>query len=248
MKPGVGAIGWRSGMRACAAVIGCDLVQLLQLAVLLAVPARAGEFRSTEDLQYWAPTFVHAPVTKGWLSLLEVNPRLRGDMGRLNSLIVRPWIGRAVAPGLDAHAGYGYIRTETGRTVEEHRAWEQLQYKRAALGLNWLGRARLEQRWLEGVSKEVWRVRALIRAEKPVAGPWYLAASDELFVHFASPAGRGPADGVDQNRAYVGAGRKRAGRAFVEFGYQHWWIRRVNAPSQLLHALLLTTHWDTAAK
>lgn len=214
-------------------------------AALLAGEARAG-LRSTEDLQYWAPTFVHAPTPARFLGLLELNPRARGDLGRLNQLLVRPWLGYALSPRLDLHAGYAWVRNDTGRVTQEHRAWQQATAKASALRARWALRARLEQRWLEDVPSTAWRGRLMLRAERPLrAGPWYLAASNELFVHLAAHR-RGPPDGLDQNRLYAGAGRRTGGRGAAELGYQHWWLRRVNAPDSVFHVLVLTTQWDPA--
>jgi hypothetical protein len=126
----------------------------------------------------------------------------------------------------------------------EHRAWQQATVKRAALGAALSARARLEQRWLAGPPSPAWRVRLLLRGERPLAaGPWYAAVSNEIFAHLDSPRG-GPAEGLDQNRLYLGVGRKRGGRASIEAGYQHWWLRRANARDSVFHVLVLTSHWD----
>jgi hypothetical protein len=215
-------------------------VLLAAVLAALACPARAA-FRSTEDLHYWAPTFLHAPPRGPFSALLELNPRARGDLGRLDHLIVRPWLGWSASKALTLHAGYGWVRNDLGRVSEEHRAWQQATLTAPAAGSTLTGRARLEQRWLEGVAGPSWRGRLLARAERPVSGLWYAAASDEVFVHLASGP-RGPVEGLDQNRLYAGIGRGTAKRR-VELGYQHWWLARPGRAPLIRHVLVLTTTW-----
>lgn len=219
------------------------LKRLAHAALLLALAAPSGAaLRSTEDVQYWAPAFLHAPRQGPYSALLEVNPRARGDLGRLNQLLLRPWFGYKFGDGGTAHAGYAWVRNDTGRITEEHRAWQQLVLERPAAGLKLSLRPRVEQRWLPSTRGVSLRLRLMARVEKPLGGPWYAALSDE-FMHNPASAPGYPLLGPEQNRAYAGIGRSLGGRRRVEAGYQHWWLRRPNAPQTVFHVFVLTTHW-----
>jgi hypothetical protein len=213
------------------------------LLFLLLPPARA-EFRSTEDMQYWAPTFLHAPDFGPYGARLELNARMRGDMRLLSQLLVRPSVGRKLTDYLSADLGYAWVRNESSAVMtQEHRAWEQATLSAQALGAKLSLRNRLEQRWLPGTRGVSWRARFMGRAEKPLAGgPWYAVFSNEIFAAFASADGY-DLTGAEQNRAFVGLGRLGRGKRRVEAGYQNWWLRRPAQRDKIFHVVVLTTHW-----
>lgn len=215
------------------------------LHLLLAASPAAAAPRSTEDVQYWAPVILHAPGDR-LSGSLELNPRLRGDLGRLNQFIARPGAQWAFTPAFSGAQGYAWVRNDLGsRVLDEHRSWQQLELKAlpAAAAAELSLRARLEQRWLEGARGAAWRSRLMARVERPFFASHYLAASNELFVNLTSSRGA-PRDGFEQNRFYVGAGRRGAAKRRVEAGYQHWWQRRPSAPDVIFHVLVLTLHWS----
>ena len=209
------------------------------LLLLLGTNARA--FSLEEDAQIWTPLFINAPARGRLVGLLELQPRVRGDFGRLTTAIVRPWIGWRVAPATFLHAGYSWIRSDTTRVTVEHRAWQQFQ-RTVVPAANWTltGRARLEQRGLEGIPQTAWRARAMLRVERALrGGPRYAVASDETFVHLNSP-NRGPRAGFDQNRMFLGLG-KSGEHTKVEAGYQHIWVRGTGRPDTHIHAIVINT-------
>lgn len=207
-------------------------------AMVTAAEARA--FAPEEDAQVWAPTFVNLPAKDGWVGLLEVNPRARGDFERLSQLIVRPWVGRRLAPGAFVHAGYGWVRGDAARVTSDHLVWQQAQMTRSpAKGWTATGRARLEQRFLDGARGTAWRARAQVRGERALARRLYAAAYSETFVHLNTVPG-GPKAGFDQHRGFIGLGRDGE-RAKIEFGYQHFKQRVPGRPDRVLHCLLLNS-------
>lgn len=211
----------------------------LLLALLVAAPARA--FDPETEAQVWTPVFARLPARGRFLSQLEINPRARGDFGRLSQLLVRPWLGWRARQGLLLHGGYVWVRGDARRVTNDHALWQQVQVEAApAPGWTATARGRLEQRFLDGPAETAWRARLQLRAERALGGgPWYAAASSETFVHLNSVSG-GPVAGPDQHRAYVGLGRGSAARRF-EAGYQHLWQRPAGAPERRLHCLVLTT-------
>ncbi|MGF2076040.1 DUF2490 domain-containing protein, partial [Enterococcus casseliflavus] len=61
---------------------------------------------------------------------------------------------------------------ETGRTTEEHRIWQQLQFAalRTKAGAPLvISRTRLEQRMIEGRDDTGWRLRQFVRLQVPIA-------------------------------------------------------------------------------
>lgn len=208
-------------------------------ALFLLLATNAGAFSLEDDAQLWTPLFINAPAQGRLVGLLELQPRVRGDFDRLTTLILRPWIGWRIAPATFLHVGYGWIRSDTTRVTVEHRAWQQFQRSATpASGWTLTGRARLEQRGLEGVPQTAWRARALARVERALGGgPRYAVASDEAFVHLNSPVG-GPRAGFDQNRVFLGLG-KSGDRAKVEAGYQHVWVKRSGQADIHIHAVVV---------
>lgn len=221
---------------------------LAAFALAFTAPSPVRAFVPETDAQFWAPTFVNLPARGRLVGLLEVNPRVRGDFGRLSQLIVRPWVGWRLAPGAFAHAGYGWVRGDAARVTHDHVVWQQLQ-KTASPAKGWTatGRLRLEQRALDGASEIAWRARAQARVERALGGgPVYAAAFSETFVHLNTVA-RGPRSGFDQHRAFVGIGRD-GGRAKIEAGYQHFYQKRPGARDRHLHCLLVNSFlwpWGT---
>lgn len=210
---------------------------------LLATPLadEAWAFEPEQDAELWAPTFIQAPTRSGWTGLFEINSRVRGDMKRLNTLILRPWIGHVLVPGTAAHAGYGWIRSQTTRVMEEHRAWAQTQTS-VSPGGGWIltVRPRLEQRWLETATGPAWRVRLFMRGERKLGqGPFYGVGYQETFVRLGSTPGA-PRAGFDQQRLFVGVGRDSP-QAKLEAGYQYVRQSRPFAPDRSLHCLVVNS-------
>ena len=121
--------------------------------------------------------------------------------------------------------GYAYVRTdpETGRTTEEHRIWQQLQFAalRTKAGAPLvISRTRLEQRMIEGRDDTGWRLRQFVRLQVPIArkGAVQAVAFTEGFFNLNSTQW-GARDGVDQWRTFVGVGLPVAKRMRLEPGY-----------------------------
>lgn len=189
---------------------------LVPLALLTAAPARA------DDSQLWTNLLVQGPVSGPLWLWFDASLRATDDAERLGQTLLRGGLGTRLAPGVTAVGGYAFIRTEpAGRPgTTEHRPWQQLLYpivsgRRAQI----VGRTRLEQRFREDADGMSLRLRQLMRASVPIAGPnapralaWW-----EGFVTLAE-AGWSPAAGFDQHRGFVGLGLP-VGRHAIEAGY-----------------------------
>lgn len=178
-----------------------------------------------DDTQAWAAVIASGTVRGDLFLWLEGQARAIDDVGSGSQLVLRPAIGARI--GRDAHAvvGYAYVRTdpETGRTTEEHRIWQQLQFAalRTKAGAPLvISRTRLEQRMIEGRDDTGWRLRQFVRLQVPIArkGAVQAVAFTEGFFNLNSTQW-GARDGVDQWRTFVGVGLPVARRMRLEPGY-----------------------------
>ncbi|WP_343545621.1 DUF2490 domain-containing protein [Sphingomonas paucimobilis] len=178
-----------------------------------------------DDTQAWAAVIASGTVRGDLFLWLEGQARAIDDVGGGSQLVLRPAIGARI--GRDAHAvvGYAYVRTdpETGRTTEEHRIWQQLQFAalRTKAGAPLvISRTRLEQRMIEGRDDTGWRLRQFVRLQVPIArkGAVQAVAFTEGFFNLNSTQW-GARDGVDQWRTFVGVGLPVAKRMRLEPGY-----------------------------
>ena len=178
-----------------------------------------------DDTQAWAAVIASGTVRGDLFLWLEGQARAIDDVGGGSQLVLRPAIGARI--GRDAHAvvGYAYVRTdpETGRTTEEHRIWQQLQFAalRTKAGAPLvISRTRLDQRMIEGRDDTGWRLRQFVRLQVPIArkGAVQAVAFTEGFFNLNSTQW-GARDGVDQWRTFVGVGLPVAKRMRLEPGY-----------------------------
>lgn len=178
-----------------------------------------------DDTQAWTAVIASGTVRGDLFLWLEGQARAIDDVGGGSQLVLRPAIGARI--GRDAHAvvGYAYVRTdpETGRTTEEHRIWQQLQFAalRTKAGAPLvISRTRLEQRMIEGRDDTGWRLRQFVRLQVPIArkGAVQAVAFTEGFFNLNSTQW-GARDGVDQWRTFVGVGLPVARRMRLEPGY-----------------------------
>jgi hypothetical protein len=171
-----------------------------------------------------------------WGLHLEVQNRLSEWGKDWQQLLVRPGINYTFTPNLSASMGYGYVRTypygelPSVHEFDEHRMWEQMLYKHEGLGMEWIHRVRFEQRWIEelgqrpdgGYETTNWRgenrARYMLRNNIPISEDkkTYLAIWDEVFFNFG---GNILGNHFDQNRAFVGIGRKLTDHTKLEVGF-----------------------------
>ena len=208
------------------------------------------------------------PLGKGpWGLHLEVQNR-RADFGDAwQQLLLRPGINYQLSPTLSVSAGWAYVHTypygeyPAVAAFPEHRAWEQVLHQFKLLDLEWSQRVRLEQRWLGEMARPSpaedfelanWRyenrLRYMLRTSVPISasGKTYLALWDEVFFNFGSQV---KGNHFDQNRAFIGIGRKLSASTRVEFGYMEQTVyRRGGSIREDNHTLTLwvTSKWPFA--
>ena len=218
----------------------CPVLALFA-AIVVSAPAHA-----EDDVQAWGSVIATGAVRGDLFLWLEAQARALDDVGGGSQLIVRPAIGARIARDAHAVVGYAYVRTdpETGRTTNEHRIWQQLQFAalRTKAGAPLvISRTRLEQRMIEGRDDTGWRLRQFVRLQAPIArkGAVQAVAFTEGFFNLNSTHW-GARDGVDQWRTFVGVGLPVAKRMRLEPGYlnQHIFRRGTDRTNHVLSATL----------
>ncbi len=220
------------------------LKTLTALAAGLALAAPAAADLADSNGNLWLNYVGDHPLFgTPWGLHLEVQNR-REELGReWQQLLIRPGLNYQISPTVAVSAGWAYVRTypygdfPADTEFPEHRAWEQVTHRFEALGLEWQQRLRLEQRWIgemagserAGYDLENWRyenrVRYLLRTTLPLTEnkKTYLALWNETFVNFGSNVS---GNVFDQNRAFVGLGRKLGEFTRLEIGFMEQTVQR----------------------
>ncbi len=202
--------------------------------------------QSVNDSGVWVAFFGRGDIAshrtdrlKWWF---DGHARFFDDTDGFGQSIVRPGIGYALDERVTLWAGYGWIRSSpaTSADFDEHRIWQQLTWSKPFDCLTLGFRSRLEQRLLETGDDTGLRFRQLISWRQPFAcaEEYTFVLWDEGFFHL-NDTDWGANSGFDQNRAFVGFGRKlhTDSRWRVEIGYLNQHINRLG-PGNLTNHLL----------
>jgi hypothetical protein len=178
-----------------------------------------------------------------WGLHLEVQNR-RAELGdEWQQLLIRPGINYTLSPTITVSAGWAYVKTypygdfPTAHEFPENRAWEQVVYSQKAFNLEFQHRLRLEQRWIGELQRQGggdyslqnWRyenrIRYMLRTNVPLSADkkTYLALWDEVFFNFGNNVSH---NYFDQNRAFVGIGRKLTDTTRIEVGFMEQTVKR----------------------
>lgn len=176
------------------------------------------------------------PVGEGpWGVHLEGQVR-RAELGaEWQQLLLRPGINYQLNENVSVSGGYAFVDTyrygefPVAHRFPEHRLWEQVSVRTPFLGLDWTHRVRLEQRWLGSMQQgaDGWfvdrfrysnRFRYQLRTTIPLTEDrrWYVPVWNEVFVNFGGDFRR---NDFDQNRFFVGLGRRLARHWKLEVGF-----------------------------
>jgi hypothetical protein len=227
-------------------------LSVLLVSVLSATAQARGE---THELDFWSPVFVQgdifdlneqgAPGNLG--AFLEVQPRFHLEPRQeLWAILVRPALYFGVAEYFTVWAGYGWTPRLEPDFVDEHRAWQQFQANLPLdeddPGFAFLLRSRLEQRFIEDVHDTSLRFRQLVRFSVPIVEHFLFVTWDELFFT-ANALRRGPEQGFDQNRFFLG-GQVRIDRKYFAFdvGYMNVYDRLARGEDVIRHVIQLAVY------
>jgi hypothetical protein len=189
-----------------------------------AAPARADE----SDTQQWTIFTVEKDLSPRWRGYFEIQPRIGGDISKLDRLIIRPALGYRVNSKLSLWQGYGWTPAFEPEFNDEHRLYQQVLFEDKLGKTSFSSRTRLEERFIEGAGSTSVRLRSMIRFMHPLSTDrkWAAVAYDELFFNLTSSS-PGPVAGFDQNRLFLGVSRQLNEQLRVETGYL---MNHVNVP------------------
>jgi hypothetical protein len=207
----------------------------LTLAMALAArPARA----DTRDNWVWLNVTAQGPVSGKILAWAEVQGRFGDDASRLSQSILRPGIGYQLSPRVSLWVGYGRITGHNrGKDVGENRLWQQLSWNAGEVAGGALTtRTRLEQRFVNTGSDTGWRLRQLVKFNRPLrkGGDTSFVLTSETFIAL-DDADWGARSGFDQTRNFAGIGFTVAPKTRLEVGYLNQYINQAGANDRMNH-------------
>lgn len=208
----------------------------------LAIPARAG---TRHDEQAWLNLTTMGPLSGDVVYFAEVQPRVGDGISRLDALLLRGAVGVKLSPAATLYQGYAHVVTpvDGGRDVNEERSFQQLNLALGKpLGGELSSRTRLEQRWRSDGDDTGWRLRQMLRYERPLK-----AASDAVnaLVYAEGFAALNSTDwgaraGFDQLRSFVGVEVGLPGASSLELGYLNQTIDRTRGRTAMNHVASVT--------
>lgn len=223
--------------RALASALGLSTAGLINPASVAAATA--------EDQQVWVNLTAMGPVAGDLIYFAEVQPRIGNGVSSVDQTLLRGAIGWKLSPDLSVYQGYAHVvlPTQAGRDVNEERSFQQISW---IMGKPWQGelssRTRLEQRWRSDGSGVGWRLREMLRYEKPLK-PGSEAINALVYAEgFAALNSTewGQKAGFDQLRSFVGAEIKLIGKSTAEIGYLTQYINQASGPERMNHVAAVT--------
>lgn len=205
-------------------------------------PAQAA---TTQDEQIWLNLTAMGPVSGDLLYFAEIQPRIGNGVSRIDQTIVRGAIGWKLSPSLSVYQGYAHVMlpVRDGRDVNEERSFQQVSW---TIGKPWQGelssRTRLEQRWRSDGGGTGWRLREMLRYEKPLK-PGSDAVNALVYAEgFAAlnSTDWGQRAGFEQLRSFAGAEIGLMGKSTAEIGYLNHYVDQGGGDSRMNHVAAVT--------
>ena len=213
----------RACLRAAYGVLLCAFGVLL--------PADA---QTTDDTQLWLTVGTQGAVRGAYRVSAEVHARWRDDLQHYERNVLRLQGGRALTEHLTAWFGFEDNWPVAGRIPEELRLWQQVIYVQPAGSWALSHRARIEERFVDGIDRMVPRLRYSLRGTRPfhAESAWGAVLGAELFVQLrdAYRGGQPFPAGLDRDRVQAGISRRLTHALTLEPSYI---LQFVNAPTPL---------------
>lgn len=219
------------------------LFHLLPTALmLLASPALAA---TSEDEQFWLNLTAMGSVKDEVVYFAEVQPRIGDGVSRVDQALFRGALGWKFSPAVTLYQGFAHVVVpiEGGRDVNEERSFQQLSW---TLGKPWGGelssRTRLEQRWRSDGDDMGWRLREMIRYEKPLRAESDAVNALVWAEGFAAlnDTDWGARAGFDQLRSFAGAELGLPGASTLEVGYMNQIVNQRGGNTRVNHIASVT--------
>ncbi|WP_340264039.1 DUF2490 domain-containing protein [Sphingobium mellinum] len=212
---------------------------LIPCACLLApaLPARAG---TTQDEQLWLNLTAMGRMSGDLIYFAEIQPRLGNGISQVDQTILRGAIGWKLSPKVSVYQGYAHI---TVGDADEERGFQQISW---TIGNPWGGelssRTRLEQRWRSNGGDLGWRLREMLRYERPLKADSQAINALVSLEGFAAlnSTNWGARAGFDQLRSFVGAEIALMGKSTMEIGYLNQLADQRGGNSRVNHVASLS--------
>lgn len=206
--------------------------------LIIALPL-ASSAQTRYEQTGWAAWFNNTKLNDKWGVYFDVQARTHDNWDGIKSVLVRPGVNYYIKPNQTATIGYLYAPTfpapeiTNGKTLTEHRIWEQYTISHKVFTGSLSHRFRLEQRFIEQPAEDLFsqRFRYFFRNVQPLIkgyngfkkGP-FIALQNELFFNIQN---RQKLNGsiFDQNRAYVALGYRASTKLDIEAGYLNQFIK-----------------------
>ena len=217
----------------------------LSLLTLLALSAAPTHAATSEDEQFWLNLTSMGSIKGDLVYFAEIQPRMGDGVSRIDQALFRGALGWKLSPSVTLYQGFAHVvvPVDGGQDVNEERGFQQLNW---TMGKPWGGelsyRTRLEQRWRSDGEDMGWRLREMLRYEKPLR-----AGSDALnalvyaegFVAL-NDTDWGARGGFDQLRSFVGAELGLPGASTLEVGYLNQLINQRGGDTRVNHVAAVT--------
>jgi hypothetical protein len=225
--------------------------QVAAVAVLLAAflggtqTASAFESPTKQDLALWSLSFVNHDFDDHWSVSFQTEVRVKDEVTSLDEAIFKPGGFYRFNDWLELGIGYKYIYKHDGSN--ENVAWEELYLKHPFQLFGFTHQFRLEQRFIQGISGTIPRIRYLIHTTTPL-GPTFYFAFSEAFRFNLVDKGTGPVSGFEQNRLYAGFGVHASKYLKVELGYLWRYELERAPPNKSDHVIRVQLLFATKAR
>lgn len=215
------------------------------LAATLATLPLTANAETQEDEQVWVNLTAMGPVSGDLVYFAELQPRTGDGSSRLDQLLLRGAAGWKLSPKVTVYQGYAHVvvPVDGGKDVNEERSFQQVSWNMAKpWGGELSSRTRLEQRWRSNGDDMGWRLREMLRYEKPLK-PGSDAVNallySEVFVAL-NDTDWGARSGFDQLRTFAGAEIGLPGASTIEVGYLNQVIDQTGGRTRVNHVAALS--------
>ena len=218
------------------------ILSLSALASCLGAPAHA---ETSQDEQFWLNLTSMGSIKDDLVYFAEIQPRIGDGISRIDQALFRGAIGWKFSPSVTLYQGFAHIvvPVEGGKDVNEERSFQQINW---TLGKPWAGklssRTRLEQRWRSDGDDMGWRLREMLRYEKPL-NPGSDALNALVYAEgfvALNDTDWGVRGGFDQLRSFIGAEVGLPGASTLEVGYLNQVINQSRGDTRVNHVASVT--------